>query len=137
MRRAAVALVFVAALAACKGPPQLGATEQQVVNASPSSWDFGPVPVGGSATPRTITVSVGGLQNEYHQLLSVTEGCADFELGVENLMRVAAQYDDEEADARAARFAATVGRTFDEAQGTVLGKARLRQRAAAMNARAR
>jgi hypothetical protein len=58
----------------------------------------------------------------------------DIELGVENLMRVAAQYDDEEADARAARFAATVGRTFDEAQGIVLGKGRLRQRAAA-NAR--
>jgi eukaryotic-like serine/threonine-protein kinase len=58
----------------------------------------------------------------------------DIELGVENLMRVAAQYDDEEADARAARFAATVGRTFDEAQAIVLGKSRLRQRAAAMNA---
>lgn len=58
----------------------------------------------------------------------------DIELGVENLMRVAAQYDDEEADARAARFAATVGRVFDEASTLVLGKGRLRQRAAAMNA---
>jgi len=58
----------------------------------------------------------------------------DVELGIENLMRVAAQYDDEEADARAARFAGTLGRTFDEARGIALGKGRLRQRAAAMNA---
>lgn len=85
MRRPALTVVVLAALAACKGPPQLGATEQQVVNALPSSWDFGAVPVGGSATPRQITVSVGGLQNEFHQLLSVTEGCADFALDLSQI----------------------------------------------------
>ena len=58
----------------------------------------------------------------------------DLELGLENLMRVAAQYDDEEADARAARFAVALAPAFEEARRVVLGKARLRQRAGAMNA---
>ncbi len=58
----------------------------------------------------------------------------DLELGLENLMRVAAQYDDEEADARAARFAASVGPTFTEARRIALGTGRVRQRAAAINA---
>jgi serine/threonine-protein kinase len=58
----------------------------------------------------------------------------DLELGLENLMRIAAQYDDEEADARAARCAASLARTFDEARAIALGSGRLRQRAAAMNA---
>lgn len=58
----------------------------------------------------------------------------DLELGLENLVRVAAQYDDEEADARAARFAAAVGPTFSEARRIVLGEGRVRQRAASMNA---
>lgn len=39
----------------------------------------------------------------------------DLELGIENLVRVAAQYDDEEADARAARFAGSLATTFQEA----------------------
>jgi serine/threonine-protein kinase len=58
----------------------------------------------------------------------------DLELGLENLMRIAAQYDDEEADARAARFAATLMPTFHEARRIALGGNRVRQRAAAMNA---
>jgi eukaryotic-like serine/threonine-protein kinase len=59
----------------------------------------------------------------------------DLELGLENLMRVAAQYDDEEADARAARFATSLAATFSEARRIALGEnARLRQRSAAMNA---
>ena len=58
----------------------------------------------------------------------------DLELGLENLVRVAAQYDDEEADARAARFAVTLSPTFNEARRIVLGTGRVRQRAAAMNA---
>jgi hypothetical protein len=58
----------------------------------------------------------------------------DLELGLENLTRVAAQYDDEEADARAARFALHVAPTFEEARRIALGSGRLRQRAAAMNA---
>ncbi len=58
----------------------------------------------------------------------------DLELGLENLVRVAAQYDDEEADARAARFAVTLAPTFNEARRIVLGTGRVRQRAAAMNA---
>jgi serine/threonine-protein kinase len=58
----------------------------------------------------------------------------DLELGLENLVRIAAQYDDEEADARAARFAAALGPTFSEARRIALGAGRLRQRAAAMNA---
>ncbi len=58
----------------------------------------------------------------------------DLELGLENLVRIAAQYDDEEADARAARFALSVGRTFAEARRIVFGDGRLRQRAAAINA---
>ena len=58
----------------------------------------------------------------------------DLELGLENLMRIAAQYDDEEADARAARFAVSVAPTFAEARRIALGTGRLRQRAAALNA---
>jgi hypothetical protein len=58
----------------------------------------------------------------------------DLELGLENLVRIAAQYDDEEADARAARFAATLLPTFNEARRIALGGDRVRQRAAAMNA---
>src|ERR1019366_9767831 len=46
----------------------------------------------------------------------------------------AAQYDDEEADARAARFAGAVVSTFNEARRIALGTGRLRQRAAAINA---
>ncbi len=58
----------------------------------------------------------------------------DLELGLENLMRIAAQYDDEEADARAERFAASLARTFDVARRIALGTGRVRQRAAAINA---
>lgn len=58
----------------------------------------------------------------------------DLELGLENLMRIAAQYDDEEADARAARFAITLSPTFNEARRIALGAGRVRQRAASMNA---
>jgi hypothetical protein len=58
----------------------------------------------------------------------------DLELGLENLMRLAAQYDDEEADARAARFATTLLPTFLEARRIALGTGGLRQRAAALNA---
>jgi serine/threonine-protein kinase len=58
----------------------------------------------------------------------------DLELGLENLVRIAAQYDDEEADARAARFASALGPTFQEARRIALGSGRLRQRAAALNA---
>ncbi|MET0594967.1 MAG: serine/threonine-protein kinase [Polyangiaceae bacterium] len=58
----------------------------------------------------------------------------DLELGLENLMRLAAQYDDEEADARAARFASSVAPTFHEARRIALGQGRLRLRAAAINA---
>jgi eukaryotic-like serine/threonine-protein kinase len=59
----------------------------------------------------------------------------DLELGLENLIRIAAQYDDEEADARAARFASSLAATFVEARRIALSKdGRLRQRAAAINA---
>jgi len=58
----------------------------------------------------------------------------DLELGLENLVRIAAQYDDEEADARAARFATALAPTFQEARRIALGTGRLRQRAAAINA---
>jgi serine/threonine-protein kinase len=58
----------------------------------------------------------------------------DLELGLENLMRIASQYDDEEADARAGRFAGALETTFKEARRIALGDGRLRQRAAAMNA---
>ena len=58
----------------------------------------------------------------------------DLELGLENLTRIAAQYDDEEADARAARFAGSLATTFQEARRIALGAGKLRQRAAAINA---
>ena len=48
----------------------------------------------------------------------------DLELGLENLMRLAAQYDDEEADARAARFAGSLAPTFHEARRIALGAGR-------------
>jgi serine/threonine-protein kinase len=58
----------------------------------------------------------------------------DLELGLENLVRIAAQYDDEEADARAARFAGALAPTFADARRIAMGTGRLRQRAAAINA---
>ena len=58
----------------------------------------------------------------------------DLELGLENLVRLAAQYDDAEADARAARFASSLAPTFHEARRIALGTGRLRGRAAALNA---
>ncbi len=58
----------------------------------------------------------------------------DIELGLENLVRLAAQYDDEEADARAARFASTLAPTFTEARRIILGDGSPRHRAAAFNA---
>ena len=58
----------------------------------------------------------------------------DLELGLENLVRLAAQYDDEEADARAARFAESLAPTFQEARRIAQGQGSLRHRAAAMNA---
>ncbi|MDB4945014.1 MAG: Serine/threonine protein kinase [Labilithrix sp.] len=58
----------------------------------------------------------------------------DLELGLENMVRVAAQYDDEEADARAARFASTLSASFAEARRIALAPGRIRHRAAAMNA---
>ncbi|MGZ3478336.1 MAG: hypothetical protein ACXVCJ_27810, partial [Polyangiales bacterium] len=58
----------------------------------------------------------------------------DLELGLENLVRVAAQYDDEEADARAARFAGSVAQAFADALEIALGTGKIRLRAAAMNA---
>ncbi len=58
----------------------------------------------------------------------------DLELGLDNLMRLASQYDDEEADARAARFAGALAATFQDARRIVLGKGRPRHRAAALNA---
>ncbi|HMI88118.1 MAG TPA: serine/threonine-protein kinase [Polyangiaceae bacterium] len=58
----------------------------------------------------------------------------DLELGLENLMRLAAQYDDAEADARAARFASSVAATFHEARRIALGTGRVHLRAAAINA---
>ena len=58
----------------------------------------------------------------------------DLELGLENLVRIAAQYDDEEADARAARFASSLAPAFQEAWRIALGGGRLRHRAAAINA---
>jgi len=58
----------------------------------------------------------------------------DLELGLDNLMRLAAQYDDAEADARAARFAGSLAPTFQEARRIALGSGRPRQQAAATNA---
>lgn len=58
----------------------------------------------------------------------------DLELGLENLVHLAAQYDDEEADARAARFAESLSRTFEEARRVTLGGGSLRHRASGMNA---
>jgi serine/threonine-protein kinase len=58
----------------------------------------------------------------------------DLELGLENLVRLAAQYDDEEADARASRFAGALDSTFGEARRIALGAGSLRHRAAAVNA---
>jgi serine/threonine-protein kinase len=77
----------------------------------------------------------------YIEVIAVTDAVddaerdpLDLERGLENLVRVAAQYDDEEADARAERFALAVLPTFLEAQRIALSEGRTRQRAAAINA---
>ncbi len=58
----------------------------------------------------------------------------DLERGLDNLVRIAAQYDDEEADARAARFAGALAPAITETRRVALGSASPRHRAAAMNA---
>ncbi len=58
----------------------------------------------------------------------------DLEQGLENLVRLAAQYDDEEADARAARFADALAATFLEARKIAEGEGRPRRRAAGITA---
>jgi hypothetical protein len=58
----------------------------------------------------------------------------DLELGLENLVRLAAQYDDEEADARAARFAGALATAFSEASRLAFEPGRLRQRGSALYA---
>jgi serine/threonine-protein kinase len=58
----------------------------------------------------------------------------DLETGLDNLVRVAAQYDDQEGDARAVRFAARLGGAFQETRELALHDGRPRQRAAAINA---
>ncbi|MEM7153433.1 MAG: serine/threonine-protein kinase [Myxococcota bacterium] len=57
----------------------------------------------------------------------------DLERGMDNLVRIAAQYDDEEADARAARFAAALGPAIVETHRISMSTDRPRHRAAAMN----
>lgn len=81
--------------------------------------------------------------NEWRTYLSViaitdpVEGAErdplDLELGLENLVHLAAQYDDEEADARASRFASSLARTFEAAHDLSLSDSSFRQRAAGMN----
>jgi hypothetical protein len=58
----------------------------------------------------------------------------DLERGLDNLVRIAAQYDDEEADARAARFAGALAPAITETRRIALSPATPRHRAAAMNA---
>jgi len=80
-------------------------------------------------------------QRRWIEVIAVTDAIddaerdpLDLELGIENLMRIAAQYDDEEADLRAARFAGALLPTFNDARKIALGVGRLRHRAAAINA---
>jgi serine/threonine-protein kinase len=76
--------------------------------------------------------------NEVIAVTDVIDGAErdplDLELGLENLVRIAAQYDDEVADARAALFAGSLAPTLREARRIVLGPGKLRRRAAALNA---
>jgi eukaryotic-like serine/threonine-protein kinase len=58
----------------------------------------------------------------------------DLETGLDNLVRVAAQYDDHEGDARAVRFAARLGGAFEETRALALREGAPRQRASAINA---
>ncbi|MEM6992933.1 MAG: protein kinase, partial [Myxococcota bacterium] len=58
----------------------------------------------------------------------------DLGRGLDNLVRIAAQYDDEEADARAARFATALAPTIAETRRIALSSARPRHRAGATNA---
>ncbi|MCX4243963.1 serine/threonine-protein kinase [Paraliomyxa miuraensis] len=58
----------------------------------------------------------------------------DLERGLDNLVRIAAQYDDEEADARAARFAGALAPAIAETRRVALSSGSPRHRAAAMNA---
>lgn len=80
-------------------------------------------------------------QRRWLKVISITDvvdqaerDLLDLERGLDNLMRLAAHYDDAEADARAARFAMSLKDTFSEARRIVLSEAPTRQRAAAMNA---
>jgi hypothetical protein len=82
-----------------------------------------------------------GDQRRWLEVLSLTDGMdgaerdpLDLERGLENLARLAAEYDDEEADARAARFAEGTETTFREALRIAISPGRARRRAAGFNA---
>jgi hypothetical protein len=82
-----------------------------------------------------------GEQRRWLDVLSITDGLdgaerdpLDLERGLENLARLAAEYDDEEADARAARFAEATESTFQEARRIAVSPGRARHRAAGFNA---
>ena len=92
--------------------------------------------LGRSATPDTLDEA-----RRWTEVIAVTDPVdaaerdpLDVELGIENLVRLAAQYDDEAADARAAHFAVSLAATFEEARRITIKSRRMRQRAAAMNA---
>jgi hypothetical protein len=57
------------------------------------------------AAPRSTTGAAGSRCRDHRPIDGAERDPLDLELGLENLVRLAAQYDDEEADARAARFA--------------------------------
>jgi serine/threonine-protein kinase len=88
----------------------------------------------------TRTTSLDELRR-WIEVVAVTDGVEgaerdplDLEHGIENLMRIAAQYDDAEADARAARFASALAPTFQEARRIAIGTGGPRLRAGAINA---
>jgi hypothetical protein len=70
--------LFVVVLASgCQESPSLSTTAQELVNVSPSSYDFGTLEVGMTSAPRVINVNPGA-GNQSDTILSITESCPDY-----------------------------------------------------------
>lgn len=101
------AVTALAIVAACSAP-HVASTEQEAVYTTPSSWDFGSVPLGSSSAPRQITVGVNLSQNEYHTITNVYEACDDFTLDLSTLGDPATIYRECEACPTCAQAASAI-----------------------------
>lgn len=64
-------------LAACQQSPQLSSTNQEVVNVTPLTYDYGSLEVGMTSAPRNFNVNPG-IGDQYDTVTAITHSCPDF-----------------------------------------------------------